>query len=205
MISRWTEEFVGVDVAYSNANAILHDYISTLSAEIFDAISDGQSKRFMGDSRRDSGLWFVTRVPLFRSPTGDVVLVADVGCRSRPLSSLKSSRILVALDVVFSIFLNISAFISCFILLDHLEEIPYHAARDSNVLLGRKISVPQHRILRIYGVGAVGRWVVWGRWVVCHCEFQASRPVVVLSFLFCYTALAVSSHLRFYFQFILCT
>jgi hypothetical protein len=54
--SRWTEEFVGVDVAYSNANAILHDYISTLSANIFDGISDGQSKRFMGDSRRDSGL-----------------------------------------------------------------------------------------------------------------------------------------------------
>ena len=92
----------------------------------------------------------------------------------------------MALDAVgFSpVFLNISAWISCFILLDHLEEIPYHAARGSNVLLGRKISVLQHPILRIYGVGAVWRWVVW------HCEFQASRPVIVLSVLLCYTALA---------------
>ena len=74
----------------------------------------------------------------------------------------------MALDVVgfSSIFLNISACISCFILLDRLGEIPYHAARDSNVPLGGKISVPQHRILRIYGIGALWRWVVW------HCEFS---------------------------------
>jgi len=40
MISRWTEEFVGVDVAYSNAKAILHDYISSLSAKNSDSIRD---------------------------------------------------------------------------------------------------------------------------------------------------------------------
>ncbi|KIM44953.1 hypothetical protein M413DRAFT_442929 [Hebeloma cylindrosporum] len=80
----------------------------------------------------------------------------------------KSSNGLVALDVVgfCSVFLNVSACISCFILLDRLGEIPYHAARDSNVPLGGKIAVPQHRILRIYGIGALWRWVVW-YWLIC--------------------------------------
>ena len=101
----------------------------------------------------------------------------------------------MALDVVgfSSVFLNISAWISCFILLDHLEEIPYHAARGSNVLLGRKISVLQHPILRIYGVGAVWRWVVW-HWVPSlssgNCTFcsillhSASRSQAIYDFIF---------------------
>ena len=90
-------------------------------------------------------------------------------------ASPKSSRIFVALDVVgfASVFLNISACISCFILLDRLGEIPYHAAWDSNLPLREKISVPRHRILRIYGIGALWHCVVW------HCKFQASRPVLV--------------------------
>ena len=80
-------------------------------------------------------------------------------------ASAKSSRILVALDVVgfASAFLNISACISCFILLNRPGETPHHAARDSNAPLGGKISVPQHRM----------RWVVW------HCEFQAFCPIIV--------------------------
>lgn len=113
--------------------------------------------------------YYLQHVPTFYKSgllvSASIALLMSFKTPDNLSTSPKSSKILVALDVVgfSSAFLNISACISCFILLKRPREIPHHAARDSNVPLGGKISVLQHPM----------RWVVW------HCELQASHPIIV--------------------------
>jgi len=77
----------------------------------------------------------------------------------------KSSSIRNAFQILgqAGLLLNISACISCFIIIDRLGDVPYRAAQE-NVPKGGKISLPATGILRVYGIGALWRWAVW------HCS-----------------------------------
>lgn len=78
-----------------------------------------------------------------------------------------------ALDIVglSSVVLNISACIGSFVLLGHLEEIPYRAVQDSKHPLERNFVISRHRI---HAIGALRHWVVW-HWlcftVGAYCTF----------------------------------
>ncbi|KAF8909406.1 hypothetical protein CPB84DRAFT_1517276 [Gymnopilus junonius] len=65
-----------------------------------------------------------------------------------------------------SLFLNISACMSCFILIDRLGELPYHAAQDRQLPKGGTITLQQQGILKLFRIGALWTWVVW-HWLIC--------------------------------------
>ncbi|KDR65720.1 hypothetical protein GALMADRAFT_106788 [Galerina marginata CBS 339.88] len=97
-----------------------------------------------------------------------ILLIFNLGSCKIAIAPGSSDNKVLALEVISyaSIFLNISACLSCFILIDRLGDIPYHASQNPNLTKGGSVSLRQQEILKIYGVGALWRWVVW-HWLFC--------------------------------------
>ncbi|PPQ65499.1 hypothetical protein CVT26_000139 [Gymnopilus dilepis] len=84
-------------------------------------------------------------------------------------TSAHSSKALSTASVIFAyvpLFLNASACMSCFILVDRLGELPYHAARKPQLPRGGSVTLHQQGILKLYGIGGLWPWIVW-HWLFC--------------------------------------
>lgn len=96
-----------------------------------------------------------------------ILLIFAVNSTSTSTDGSKvSNRIPLALAITgyVSLLLNMSACMSCFILVDRLGELSYNAAQDHQLTKGGTVTMQQQGILRLYGIGALWPWVVW------HCQ-----------------------------------
>ncbi|KAF8957478.1 hypothetical protein BDZ97DRAFT_1846393 [Flammula alnicola] len=131
-----------------------------------ESIQQGWLNTCQGSARIVSALYLVINISRVCSRSWQPCCWASWNSDNLDAGRHNSRGGLLALEITgyASVFLNISACISSFILADRLGDVPYRAARDSSVPLGGQAAMEQQSILRKYGIGALWQWIVW------HCQ-----------------------------------